>query len=100
MPVQCHKISGRSCHCSACCGSIIFIIPSSTEEFEFPACDLIFLADHNFAMLAYKVHKYSFAYRRAVTNNCPKRTEWLEFISKCTRLPVMATLSVTVSSSP
>ena len=40
-----------------------FIFPDSTEEFECPGCDFVFLADHNFARHVYEEHKYSFSCR-------------------------------------
>ena len=40
-----------------------FIYPSSTEEFECPDCDLVFMADHNFARHVFEEHKYSFTCR-------------------------------------
>ena len=42
----------------------LFIFPNSTEEFECPACDLVFMADQNFAMHAYKLQKCSCACRQ------------------------------------
>ena len=37
-----------------------FIYPSSSEEWECPECDELFMADHTFARHVYKEHFYSF----------------------------------------
>ena len=63
-----------------------FILPISTEEFECPGCDLIFLADHNFDSHVYKEHNYSFTCRHC-NKHLPDKDEMAGIYNKMFRSP-------------